>query len=279
MTDPFKWEGKGTFMIKNILTIAGTDPSGGAGIQADLKTFSAFGTYAMSVITAVVAQNTQGVKSFQILSPEFVAEQIDVIFQDIHVDAVKVGMLGNEHIVKIVAQKLREYKVQFIVVDPVMVAKSGDYLINDTAIEAMKQELFPLATLITPNLPEACVLLNRKEPIPIEEMKEAAHQLLTMGTQWVLLKGGHLEGNKCYDVLCDAQSVHEYENERVHTKNDHGTGCTLSSAITALLPTKPLPDAVKEAKHYLWNALTAGNQLHVGKGHGPVHHFYKFWNS
>ncbi len=264
-------------MIKNILTIAGTDPSGGAGMQADIKTFSAFRTYAMSVITAVVAQNTQGVKSFQVMSPEFIADQIDAIFQDIYVDAVKIGMLGNEAVVKIVAQKLKEYKIKLIVVDPVMVAKSGDRLINNAAIEAMKNELLPISTLMTPNIPEACVLLNRKEPIPIEEMKQEAQRLLSLGSQWVLLKGGHLEGDHCFDVLCNEQNVYEYENKRIHTKNNHGTGCTLSSAITSLLPVKEVPDAVGEAKNYLWHALKKSNELHVGKGHGPVNHFYKLW--
>ncbi|MBI0082649.1 bifunctional hydroxymethylpyrimidine kinase/phosphomethylpyrimidine kinase [Commensalibacter sp. M0402] len=265
-------------MIKNILTIAGTDPSGGAGIQADIKTFSALRTYAMSVITAVVAQNTQGVRSFQIMDPKMVADQIDAIFQDIHVDAVKIGMLGNELIVRIVAQKLREYNVAKVVIDPVMVAKSGDHLINDAAVNALKDELFPLATLITPNIPEACVLLNRDDPITMLEMKEEAQKLLSFGSHWVLLKGGHLEGFNCLDVLCNKNEIFDYEDERVLTNNNHGTGCTLSSAITALIPVMEIPDAVREAKTYLGHALKAGNQLQVGKGHGPVNHFYRIWN-
>lgn len=264
-------------MIKNILTIAGTDPSGGAGIQADIKTFSAFGTYAMSVITAVVAQNTQGVKSFYSMDAQFVGDQLDAIFQDIQVDAVKIGMLANKSIVKMVAQKLKQFKVKLIVIDPVMVAKSGDSLINDEAVKIMKTDLLPLATIITPNIPEACVLLNRKTPILIEEMVKEAHQLLQFGSEWVLLKGGHLQGNNCFDILCNQQTDYEYADQRVITTNDHGTGCTLSSAITALLPTKPVPEAVSRAKDYLSQALQASNQLRVGKGHGPLHHFYKLW--
>lgn len=265
-------------MVKNILTIAGTDPSGGAGIQADIKTFSAFGTYAMSVITAVVAQNTQGVRSYRAMDAGFVAEQMDAVFEDVRVDAVKIGMLANEAIIRTVARKLRQYAVQPVVLDPVMVAKSGDPLIDVHAVAALKEELLPVVTLITPNIPEACVLLNRSEPITIEEMKAEAQKLLALGSQWVLLKGGHLEGNQCYDVLCGQDGFFEYTDQRILTKNNHGTGCTLSSAITAQLPTTAMDKAVSVAKHYLGGALKASDQLNVGQGHGPLHHFYQLWN-
>lgn len=265
-------------MIKNILTIAGTDPSGGAGIQADMKTFSALGTYAMSVITAVVAQNTQGVKSYQAMDAGFVGEQIDAVFEDIQVDAVKIGMLANAEIVKIVASKLKQYSVKNVVLDPVMVAKSGDALIDEEAVTVLRDVLLPLITVITPNIPEACVLLGQNTPIAIEEMEQEAKKLLQFKPEWALLKGGHLAGNLCRDVLCSSSETHAFSDERIITKNDHGTGCTLSSAITALLPTMSVPKAVEQAKVFLSGALKASDQLNVGKGHGPLHHFYDVWN-
>lgn len=267
-------------MIRNILTIAGTDPSGGAGIQADIKTFSALGTYAMSVITAVVAQNTQGVRSFVCMDPQFVAEQIDAIFQDIQVDAVKIGMLANQSIVEAVTRKLREYQVKRIVVDPVMVAKSGDRLIDERAVAVMKSELFPLATVITPNIPEACALLREKGTVTLETIRDTARCLLRFGSEWVLLKGGHLAGNDCLDILCNQQGEeYAYSDQRVDVKNTHGTGCTLSSAITALLPDMPVPKAVAKAKGFLTQALITSNQLNVGRGHGPLNHFYGLWKT
>ncbi|CAI3922261.1 Hydroxymethylpyrimidine/phosphomethylpyrimidine kinase (ThiD) (PDB:1Y9X) (PUBMED:17351295) [Commensalibacter communis] len=264
-------------MVKNILTIAGTDPSGGAGIQADIKTFSALGTYAMSVITAVVAQNTQGVRSYRTMDAEFVGEQIDVVFEDITVDAVKIGMLANADIVKVVASKLKQYHVKNVVLDPVMVAKSGDPLIDETSVAAIRDILLPQVTIVTPNIPEACVLLNKKEPISLDEMEVEAKNVLQLNPQWVLLKGGHLTGNICRDVLCDLQETYEFVGERIITKNDHGTGCTLSSAITALLPTMTVPKAVEKAKAFLEQALQSSHQLSVGHGHGPLHHFCNLW--
>ncbi|CAK7192498.1 Hydroxymethylpyrimidine/phosphomethylpyrimidine kinase [Commensalibacter sp. Nvir] len=266
-------------MIKNVLTIAGTDPSGGAGIQADIKTFSALGCYAMSVITSVVAQNTQGVISYKTMDPELIADQMDAVFEDIHVDAVKIGMLANELIVGVVAQKLKQYAVPLCVLDPVMVAKSGDSLINDDAIQAIKEQIVPHVTMVTPNLPEARVLLGKTSPISLHQMKESAEELLKLGPKWVLLKGGHLSGSVCLDVLTDAKHYYEFSAERVVTKNDHGTGCTLSSAITALLPNHSMYDSVLEAKRYLTEALKASDQLTVGTGHGPLNHFYQFWQS
>ncbi|CAI3925845.1 Hydroxymethylpyrimidine/phosphomethylpyrimidine kinase (ThiD) (PDB:1Y9X) (PUBMED:17351295) [Commensalibacter communis] len=264
-------------MVKNILTIAGTDPSGGAGIQADIKTFSALGTYAMSVITAVVAQNTQGVRSYRTMDAEFVGEQIDAVFDDIAVDAVKIGMLANADIVKVVASKLKQYNVKNVVLDPVMVAKSGDPLIDETAVAAIRDILLPQVTIVTPNIPEACVLLNKKEPISLDEMEVEAKNILQLNPRWVLLKGGHLTGNICRDVLCNSQETYEFVGERIITKNDHGTGCTLSSAITALLPTMTVPKAVEKAKAFLEQALQSSHQLSVGHGHGPLHHFCNLW--
>ncbi|CAI3936315.1 bifunctional hydroxymethylpyrimidine kinase/phosphomethylpyrimidine kinase [Commensalibacter communis] len=264
-------------MVKNILTIAGTDPSGGAGIQADIKTFSALGTYAMSVITAVVAQNTQGVRSYRTMDAEFVGEQIDAVFDDIAVDAVKIGMLANADIVKVVALKLKQYNVKNVVLDPVMVAKSGDPLIDETAVAAIRDILLPQVTIVTPNIPEACVLSNKKEPISLDEMEVEAKNILQLNPQWVLLKGGHLTGNICRDVLCKSQETFEFVGERIITKNDHGTGCTLSSAITALLPTMTVPKAVEKAKAFLEQALQSSHQLSVGHGHGPLHHFCNLW--
>ncbi|CAI3925499.1 bifunctional hydroxymethylpyrimidine kinase/phosphomethylpyrimidine kinase [Commensalibacter papalotli (ex Botero et al. 2024)] len=264
-------------MIKNILTIAGTDPSGGAGIQADIKTFSALGTYAMSVITAVVAQNTQGVRSYRTMDAAFVGEQIDTIFEDITVDAVKIGMLANAEIVEVVAAKLKQYAVKNIVLDPVMVAKSGNSLIDESAVLAIKEILLPQVTVITPNIPEACVLLNIKEPIAFDEMEQEAKRILQSKSQWVLLKGGHLIGDICRDVLCNSQETYEFVGKRIITKNDHGTGCTLSSAITALLPMMTVPKAVENAKEFLEEALKSSNQLSVGHGHGPLHHFCNLW--
>lgn len=267
----------GFIMIKNILTIAGTDPSGGAGIQADIKTFSALGTYAMSVVTAVVAQNTCGVKSYRTLDAEFVGEQIDAVFEDIRVDAVKIGMLANKSIVLKVVEKLKHYKAKNIVVDPVMVAKSGHHLLDKHAVDAIKYELLPITTIVTPNIPEACVLLDQTDPIIEENMNEAAKAIHQMGSKWVLLKGGHLKGNICRDILCGSEGIYNFSSERFVTKNDHGTGCTLSSAITALMPNTEMIDCVGNAKAFLNQALINSSELDVGHGHGPLHHFHDLW--
>ncbi|KEC56023.1 bifunctional hydroxymethylpyrimidine kinase/phosphomethylpyrimidine kinase [Bartonella koehlerae] len=276
--------------IPRILSIAGTDPSGGAGMQADLKVFSAMKAYGMSVITAVVAQNTQGVRAFQALDASFVADQIDAVFEDIHVDAVKIGMVANAQIAQTVAERLAYHKARFIVFDPVMVAKSGDVLLNPDTIEIMRDVLVPMSTLITPNLPEASLLLGyEKMQWSLEAMYQYGPQLLALGCCAVLLKGGHLnvfartdEANydcSSPDLYCDGADLIMLEAPRFITTHDHGTGCTISAAIAALLPTKPLVDAVKQAKGYLNGALSTSSALQVGKGRGPLHHFYELWKN
>lgn len=267
-------------MIANVLTIAGTDPSGGAGIQADIKAFSALGAYACSVITAVVAQNTQGVRSFVALDPAFVADQIDAVLDDVRIDAVKIGMIANAGIAEAVADRLRHHKVAKIVLDPVMVAKSGHALLDPKAVAAVRDLLVPLASLITPNLPEAAVLLGRADDWSAEDMQTALPELLALGSDWVLLKGGHLAGSlESTDLLAGAGGVTAFAAPRIATTNDHGTGCTLSSAIAALLPGLGMVESVQQAKAYLHAALAAADALEVGHGHGPVHHFHALWPS
>ncbi|QBY00621.1 bifunctional hydroxymethylpyrimidine kinase/phosphomethylpyrimidine kinase [Rhodophyticola sp. CCM32] len=265
-------------MIPNVLTIAGTDPSGGAGVQADIKTFSALGAYGMSVMTALVAQNTQGVTRILHVPPDFVAAQMDTLFEDVRVDAVKIGMIDTAAVASMVAQRLRHHQVDIVILDPVMVAKSGDRLLASDAIEIMRQELLPLATLITPNLPEAGVLLDRAPPDTIDGMADAARALYDLGPGNVLLKGGHLTAETSPDVLFDGEALTMFPARRVQTKNTHGTGCTLSAAIAALLPRRSsMASAVADAKAYLTDALLGGDALDVGQGHGPVHHFHALW--
>lgn len=264
--------------IPNVLSIAGTDPSGGAGIQADLKSFSALGAYGMSAITAVVAQNTCGVRAVVALEPGFVADQIDAVFEDVRVDAVKIGMVANAGIIRAVADRLRAHGARNVVFDPVMVAKSGDPLLDPKAVAALKAELLPLATVITPNLPEAAVLRGGTEDWTAAEMAAALPALRAMGPEWVLLKGGHLAGSaESTDLLSGPGGVRSFSAPRITTKNDHGTGCTLSAAIAALLPRMPMVQAVGRAKTYLQGALAAADQLDVGQGHGPLHHFHEIW--
>lgn len=265
-------------MIANVLTIAGTDPTGGAGIQADIKAFSALGAYSMSVITAVVAQNTCGVRGFVALEPNFIADQIDAVFEDVRVDAVKLGMMANTQIIETVAERLAHYAPRFVVLDPVMVSKSGHHLLAPDAVEALREKLIPLTTLITPNLPEAAVLLNRADDWTTEDMEKALPELLALGSDWVLLKGGHLEGSdQSTDLLFGESGTYTLPAPRINTTNDHGTGCTLSAAIAALLPKHDMVEAVTIAKAYLHSALAASDQLDVGKGHGPLHHFHALW--
>ncbi|MCE8420875.1 bifunctional hydroxymethylpyrimidine kinase/phosphomethylpyrimidine kinase [Rhodovulum sulfidophilum] len=266
-------------MIANILTIAGTDPSGGAGIQADIKTFSALGAYSCSAITAVVAQNTQGVRSFVALEPGFVAEQIDAVLDDVRIDAVKIGMIANAAIAEAVADRLRHHAVKNIVLDPVMVAKSGHALLAPEAVAAVRERLLPLARIMTPNLPEAAVLLGRGDDWTAEAMQAALPELLALGPEWVLLKGGHLaDSAESTDLLAGPGGVTPFAAPRLVTTNDHGTGCTLSSAIAALLPGRDMIEAVGTAKTYLHDALAASEALDVGHGHGPVHHFHALWS-
>jgi hydroxymethylpyrimidine/phosphomethylpyrimidine kinase len=265
-------------MIANVLAIAGTDPSGGAGVQADIKTISALSAYACSAITAVVAQNTCGVRAFTPLEPGFVAEQIDAVFEDVRIDAVKIGMIANAGIAEAVADRLRRHKAPNVVLDPVMVAKSGHALLEPDAVAAVRASLVPLSTLITPNLPEAAVLLGRGDDWTAEAMRTALPDLLALGPTWALLKGGHLpDSEESTDLLAGPGGVTSFPAPRIATRNDHGTGCTLSSAIAALLPGRDPVAAVGAAKGYLHAALAASDALDVGRGHGPVHHFHALW--
>lgn len=265
-------------MIPNLLSIAGSDPSGGAGIQADLKTFGALGCYGMAVVTALTAQNTRGVVAVHVPPPIFVAEQIDAIFVDITVGAVKIGMLADAPIVMAVADRLDTYNAHHVVLDPVLVATSGDSLGTPEVVDAMRQHLLPMASLITPNLPEAARLAGRPMPEDVAGMQDVAKALADAGAKAVLVKGGHLAGDQAVDILFDGWSMETFTTERVQTSNTHGTGCTLSSAIAAYLALgHNLPAAILAAKAYLTEALRRSRDLHVGGGHGPVHHFHAIW--
>ncbi len=266
--------------IRNVLSIAGSDPSGGAGIQADLKAFSARGTYGMAALTALTAQNTQGVSAIHALPPEFVRAEIEAVFADIRVDAVKIGMIANADIADTVARALEAHATRVpIVLDPVMVAKGGAPLLADDANQAIIERLLPLATIITPNLPEAAALLGEAEAGTRQEMAEQAMRLLQRGPRAVLIKGGHLAGDDSPDVLADDGGVTWFEGKRLKTKNTHGTGCTLSSAIAAeRAKGQSMADAVKVAKAYLADAISASDSLSIGSGHGPVHHFVQLWD-
>ncbi len=255
--------------IPNILSIAGSDPSGGAGIQADLKTFAALGAYGMAAITALTAQNTIGVTGFVAVPADFMRDQLRAIFDDVEVSAVKIGMLANADIVEAVAEVLEQSCNAPIVLDPVMVATSGDALIDQDAVAALKSRLIPMADVITPNIPEA-EKLSRKAVL---DMEAAAEGLLDLGARAVYLKGGHLKGDVMRDVLASSNGAQVLEVPRVDTENTHGTGCTLSSAIAAYLGHgEDLADACEKAKAYLTNALKHADGLTVGLGHGPVHH-------
>lgn len=265
---------------KTALSIAGSDPSGGAGIQADIKTFSALGCYGMSVITALTAQNTLGVQAVERLPLSFVKQQLYSIFDDVEVDVVKIGMLHRAEIVKAVADKLSERGCRAVVLDPVMVAKSGDPLVDDEAIEVIREQLLPITTIITPNIPEAARLLECREAGCVEEMKEQGFLLLEKGAEAVLMKGGHLpESEDAIDLLVmrDGTAM-AFSEPRVLTQNTHGTGCTLSSAIAAYLAhALPLSEAVRDAKTYLTRALHEGADYRLGAGKGPPNHFWNRW--
>lgn len=259
--------------MKTALTIAGSDSGGGAGIQADLKTFSAHHVFGMSVITAVTAQNTVEVRSIQSIHTDIIADQIAAVFEDITVDAVKIGMLGSSDVIETVATQLNIYKPTNIVLDPVMIAKSGDRLLSEDAIATLKTQLIPLATVITPNLPEAEALTG----LAIETKQDlytACQKLHELGAKHVLLKGGHSLGNP-NDLFYDGETFHWLKAERIPTKNTHGTGCTLSSAIASNLANGlMLKESIEAAKTYITEAIQ--NSFPLGHGHGPVHHFYSF---
>lgn len=278
-----------------VLTIAGSDSGGGAGIQADLKTLSALGCYGMSAITAVTAQNTTEVRGVYPLTPRQVGDQIRAVLDDLGADAIKIGMLFSPEIIKETARCLKEFSAPNVVLDPVMIAKSGDRLLQDEAAEALVEELFPLATVITPNIPEAVALARlsgrhgsseialteyTEHPETTEDpaafMEPLARTLQTMGAASVVMKGGHLEGIGTTDLLFHLNDTHRFDHPRVDTKNTHGTGCTYSSAIASFLARGlDLPRAVQRSNQWLYGAILSGADRHLGHGHGPVHHFYK----
>jgi len=253
--------------MKRILTIAGSDSGGGAGIQTDLKTITVLGGYGMSVITALTAQNTVGVQAILELPLDFIERQIDSVVEDIGVDAVKTGMLSSSPIVSLVASKIKQYQIKRVIVDPVMVAKSGDSLLKEEAQKALRELLIPLAFVVTPNLPEASVLAGI-EVSDLRTMKEAARSIYNLGARNVLIKGGHLEG-EILDLLFDGKTFYEYPTPRIPTKNTHGTGCTFASAIaTELAKGETVQTAVKQAKAFITTAIRFS--LPLGKGHGPT---------
>jgi hydroxymethylpyrimidine/phosphomethylpyrimidine kinase len=264
--------------IPNVLSIAGVDPSGGAGVLADIKAISALGGYACGVVTALTAQNTRAVTGVLPVAAEFVAAQIDTLLVDVRIEAVKIGMLGDAPVIATVADRLIHWQCVSVVLDPVMVAKSGDALLAKSAIGALRESLLPLAFVVTPNLPEAGILLERRAPESIREMQAAAERLharMGSGERWVWLKGGHLPGSDAIDVLFNGDRMIELLQGKIDTKNTHGTGCTLSAALATLLAKKvAMPDAAHQAKAYLTTALKYADQLKVGQGHGPVHHFH-----
>jgi hydroxymethylpyrimidine/phosphomethylpyrimidine kinase len=260
------------------VTIAGSDSSGGAGIQADLKTFAALGVYGASVIAALTAQNTRAVTAIHDVPPDFIAAQIDAVFSDLDVDAVKIGMLANTAAIKAVAAGLDRHNVKNIVLDPVMVATSGDKLLAVDAIKVLRDELIPRALIVTPNLPEAAMLTGQSSARNEEEMEVQARQILSLGARFVLVKGGHGEGSDSVDLLIGPGEVVRLTAKRIATRNTHGTGCTLSAAIAAGLA-KGLDPATgaRDAKIYVTAAIAGADTLSVGRGHGPLHHFYGQW--
>jgi hydroxymethylpyrimidine/phosphomethylpyrimidine kinase len=264
-------EGGGPEAVKRALSIAGSDSGGGAGIQADLKTFCAFGVYGMTAITAVTAQNTQRVEAIQALSPQMVAAQIRCVVEDIGVDAVKTGMLFSSDIIEVVAAELARFQIKNLVVDPVMVAKSGARLLREDAIQSLMTRLLPLALLVTPNLPEALILAGMEKIEGLEEMQEAARRIREKGVRAVLIKGGHLPGEETLDLFFDGEQFHLFRGKRISTRNTHGTGCTYSAAICALLALGyNLPEAVGEARRYMELVIT--HSLPLGGGFGPTNH-------
>ena len=260
------------------VTIAGSDSGGGAGIQADLKTFAALGVYGASVITALTAQNTRGVTAVHDIPPVFVAAQIDAVFSDLDVRAVKIGMLSQPQTIEAVAEGLARHGQTTVVLDPVMVATSGDRLLAPPAVEVLRRVLVPRAVVITPNLPEAAALLDAPLAHSEAEMRAQGERLLALGARAVLIKGGHHAGPESVDILVEPTRMTRLAASRVETSNTHGTGCTLSSAVAAgLAKGLDLTAAVRAAKDYVTAALGAAERLAVGSGHGPVHHFHAWW--
>ena len=264
------------------VTIAGSDSGGGAGIQADLKTFSALGVYGASVITALTAQNTRGVSGIHDVPPEFIAAQIDAVFSDLKVGAVKIGMLSQASAIAAVAAGLERHRQTNVVLDPVMVASSGDRLLKPDAVENLRRLLIPKALVLTPNLPEAAALLDTTIALDEGAMRDQGERLLALGANAVLMKGGHGGGVESVDLLVERNAMTRLPAERIATRNTHGTGCTLSSAVAAgLAKGLALGDAVRAAKEYVTAAIAAADRLSIGsaqgESHGPVHHFHRYW--
>jgi hydroxymethylpyrimidine/phosphomethylpyrimidine kinase len=265
-------------MTSIALTIAGSDSSGGAGIQADLRTFAALGVHGATAITALTAQNTLGVDAVQLSPPDFVLAQMRAVGRDLKVGGIKTGMLGSLGIVEAVIEGLKDFPGVPVVVDPVMVAQSGDVLLEEDAIAAVRARLMPLAVLVTPNMPEAAQLLGEPIARNENEMTAQANRLRELGAAAVLLKGGHATTPLSVDIFVDAEGTHRLEAPRTPTRNTHGTGCTLSAAIAAeLAKGASLREAIKTAKAYVTAAIAAADRLRIGKGRGPVHHFHKWW--
>lgn len=262
--------------MKKVLTIAGSDCSGGAGIQADLKTFSAHGVFGMSVIVSIVAENTSRVISIQDITPDMIAKQIDAVFEDIEVDAVKVGMLSTPDCMKAVAEKLAQYKPQSVVIDPVMYAKNGCPLMNPEAIDTLVDTIIPLADVLTPNIPEAEKIAHMQIST-VDDMETSAMKIYRMGCKAVVIKGGHF-GGSALDVLYDGNKIFRFDTARINTKNTHGTGCTFSAAVASQLAKGVcVSEAVRQAKAYVTMAIK--HSLDIGKGYGPTHHFYNLYKS
>jgi hydroxymethylpyrimidine/phosphomethylpyrimidine kinase len=260
------------------VTIAGSDSSGGAGIQADLKTFSALGVYGASVVAVLTAQSTTSVTAVHAVPADFVAAQIDAVFSDLAVGAVKIGMLGNADVIAVVAAGLERHEQTNVVLDPVMVASSGHRLLAPDAVDVLRKELLPRALVITPNLPEAAALLDTEEATDETSMLYQAHHLLALGANAVLMKGGHASGPESIDLLVTPTASIRVIGERIATRNTHGTGCTLSAAIAAgLARGRGLTEAVRDAKAYVTDAIAAADRLTVGNGPGPLHHFHRWW--
>ncbi|MCP3477160.1 bifunctional hydroxymethylpyrimidine kinase/phosphomethylpyrimidine kinase [Bradyrhizobium sp. CCGUVB1N3] len=260
------------------LTIAGSDSSGGAGIQADLKTFAALGVYGASAITALTAQNTKGVTGIHAVPAAFVTAQIDAVFSDLDVGAVKIGMVAQVASIDAIASSLTRWSPRHVVLDPVMVATSGDRLLAAEAVEALCKKLIPLASVITPNLPEAAALLDEKVAVSEAGIESQGRRLLALGARAVLIKGGHGQGAESTDYLVTVEGAIALAAPRVATQNTHGTGCSLSSAVAAgLAKGEPLEQAVRNAKAWISGAIAAADRFSVGHGHGPIHHLHKFY--
>jgi len=262
-------------MRRTVLTIAGSDSSGGAGIQADLKTFAALGVYGTCAITAVTAQDSRGVQAIHEIPPELVAAQIDAVVGDMGVDAVKTGMLANAGIVRVVAERVRRHGLPNLVIDPVLAAKSGDRLLREEALDVLKRELLPLCTVVTPNIPEAEALVGRRLETD-EDLERAAQEIAVLGARSVVITGGHASGPEAVDLLYDGRSIRRFSAPRLATRHGRGAGCTFASAIAAWLAQgAAIDEAVARAKEYVTAALE--HALALGKGPGPVHHFYQWW--